>query len=67
VDSPISKPEIIDEEYGSFDRFKKVFSQTATSTEGSGWAAFTFCRGTMRPIIMQAENHNTNANRCSGY
>jgi len=51
---------VIDEEYGSFDRFRKLFSQTATSTEGSGWAALTFCMETMRPIIMQVEKHNTN-------
>jgi len=50
----------IDEEYGSFDRFKKIFSQTAASTEGSGWAALTFCKKTNRPIIMQVEKHNMN-------
>lgn len=50
----------IDEEYGSYDRFKKLFSQTAITVEGSGWAAMTFCKGTMRPIIMQVEKHNTN-------
>jgi Fe-Mn family superoxide dismutase len=50
----------IGEEYGSFDRFKKIFSQTAASTEGSGWAALTFCKKTNRPIIMQTEKHNMN-------
>ena len=51
---------VISEEYGSFDRFKKLFSQAATSVEGSGWAALTFCKGTQRPIMMQVEKHNTN-------
>jgi Fe-Mn family superoxide dismutase len=51
---------LIDQEYGSFDRFKKIFSQTAASTEGSGWAALTFCKKTKRPIIMQVEKHNMN-------
>jgi len=51
---------VINEEYGSFERFKKIFSQTTISTEGSGWAALTFCMGTKRPIIMQVEKHNTN-------
>ena len=51
---------IIDEEYGSLDRFKKLFSQTAVSAEGSGWAALTYCRKTNRPIIMQVEKHNIN-------
>jgi Fe-Mn family superoxide dismutase len=55
---PIAK--VIDDEYGSWERFKKLFSQTAASAEGSGWAALTFCRQTDRPIIMQVEKHNTN-------
>ena len=52
--------EVIDKEFGSFERFKKEFVQTAMSVEGSGWAALTFCRQTGRPIIMQVEKHNTN-------
>lgn len=51
---------VLEEEFGTFERFKKVFSQTAASTEGSGWAALTFCKKTGRPIIMQVEKHNTN-------
>jgi Fe-Mn family superoxide dismutase len=50
----------IEKEFGSFDRFKKEFSQAATSVEGSGWASLTFCKQTRRPIIMQIEKHNTN-------
>jgi len=50
----------IDEEYGSFERFKKMFSQTALSVEGSGWAALTFCTETKRLLIMQIEKHNIN-------
>ena len=52
--------EHLDKEFGSFDRFKKELSQTATSVEGSGWAALTFCLQTSRPIIMQVEKHNVN-------
>jgi Fe-Mn family superoxide dismutase len=51
---------LIDREYGSFDRFKKVFSQAAVSVEGSGWATLTFCKLTNRPLIMQVEKHNVN-------
>jgi Fe-Mn family superoxide dismutase len=50
----------LEKEFGNFDRFKKEFSLAATSAEGSGWAALTFCRQTNRPIIMQIEKHNTN-------
>jgi len=50
----------IDKEFGSFERFKKEFSQTAVSVEGSGWAALSFCKQTNRPIIMQIEKHNVN-------
>ncbi|MDH5634635.1 MAG: superoxide dismutase [Candidatus Bathyarchaeota archaeon] len=50
----------IEKEFGSFERFKKEFTQAAVSVEGSGWAALTLCRQTRRPIVMQIEKHNTN-------
>ncbi len=50
----------LEKEFGSFERFKKEFTQTAVSVEGSGWAALSYCRQTHRPIIMQIEKHNTN-------
>jgi Fe-Mn family superoxide dismutase len=50
----------INREFGSFERFKKEFSQAAMSVEGSGWAALSFDTKTNRPIIMQIEKHNTN-------
>jgi Fe-Mn family superoxide dismutase len=50
----------ISNEFGSFERFKKEFTQTAMSVEGSGWAALAYCRQTNRPIIMQIEKHNIN-------
>jgi len=52
--------EAIEKEFGSFERFKKEFTQAALSVEGSGWATLTFCRQTRRLIIMQIEKHNTN-------
>jgi len=52
--------DVIEKEFGSFERFKKEFTQAAISVEGSGWTALTYCKQTQRPIIMQIEKHNTN-------
>lgn len=52
--------DMIEKEFGSFERFKREFTQAALGVEGSGWAALTFCKQTNRPIIMQIEKHNTN-------
>jgi len=51
---------VIEKEFGSFERFKKEFTQSAMSVEGSGWSSLTFCKLTQRPIIMQIEKHNVN-------
>ncbi len=48
------------EDFGSFERFKKEFSQAAVSVEGSGWAALTVCKQTGRLMLMQVEKHNVN-------
>jgi len=45
----------IEKEFGSFERFKKEFSETAKSVEGSGWAVLT-----ANLSIMQIEKHNVN-------
>ena len=47
-------------EFGSYERFKKEFSQAATSVEGSGWAALAMHPCIDRPLIMQVEKHNVN-------
>lgn len=49
---------VIDDEFGNFERFKKEFTQTATSVEGSGWALITYCQKTQRILILQVEKHN---------
>ena len=50
----------IQKEFGSFERFKKEFSQAATSVEGSGWAALAIHQCVDKPLIMQIEKHNVN-------
>jgi Fe-Mn family superoxide dismutase len=50
----------IDTEFGGFDRFKSEFTTAATSVEGSGWAALSYCSGSGRLLIMQIEKHNVN-------
>lgn len=58
---PVGKiGDYIKKDFGSFERFKKEFSQAAISAEGSGWAALALCRLTDRLFIMQIEKHNFN-------
>ena len=45
----------IEKEFGSFERFKAEFSETAKSVEGSGWAVLS-----KNMAIMQVEKHNVN-------
>ena len=55
--------EVITKEFGSFERFKKEFSETAKSVEGSGWAALTYQRNHGKNgmlSIVQIEKHNVN-------
>jgi superoxide dismutase, Fe-Mn family len=52
--------DVINKEFGSFTAFKKMFTATATSTEGSGWAALAMHPCIGRPIIVQIEKHNVN-------
>jgi Fe-Mn family superoxide dismutase len=52
--------DLINNYVGSFERFKKIFSAAAVSTEGSGWAALAVHPCIARPLIMQIEKHNVN-------
>jgi Fe-Mn family superoxide dismutase len=55
-----SLADAIKDDFGSFARFKKEFTQVANSCEGSGWAALTYCIQTNRLMLMQIEKHNVN-------
>jgi superoxide dismutase, Fe-Mn family len=50
----------IDKEFGSFERFKAEFSETAKSVEGSGWALLTYHKEHGNLNIIQVEKHNVN-------
>jgi len=52
--------DVINNEFGSFERFKKEFTQAATSVEGSGWAVLAKHPCIDRLLIMQVEKHNVN-------
>jgi len=47
-------------EFGSFERFKKEFSDAALSTEGSGWAVLMQDKKTKNILICQIEKHHVN-------
>ncbi len=52
--------DVIEMEFGSFDRFKAEFTKAAVSVEGSGWAALAIQPCIQRAVIMQVEKHNVN-------
>jgi Fe-Mn family superoxide dismutase len=65
ADSGKNKPsgkilKAIEKEFGSLERFKTEFSETAKSVEGSGWAILACDQGRERLAIMQVEKHNVN-------
>ncbi|MCL5093751.1 MAG: superoxide dismutase [Patescibacteria group bacterium] len=50
--------EAIDKEFGSFERFKKEFSDAASTIEGPGWTTLSYDWLTKRLFINQIEKHN---------
>lgn len=47
----------IKKDFGSFDRFKKHFSEAADKVEGGGWAILVWSPRSHRLEILQAEKH----------
>ncbi|MGN7456641.1 Fe-Mn family superoxide dismutase [Paenibacillus pasadenensis] len=47
----------IDRSFGSFDAFKKQFSEAANKVEGGGWAILVYSPRSRRLEILQAEKH----------
>lgn len=52
--------EVINRDFGSFERFQAEFNQTAISVEGSGWAVVNVCPYSACLAISQVEKHNLN-------
>jgi len=52
--------DLINKEFGSFERFKMEFTKAAATVEGSGWAVLAMQECVARPLIMQVEKHNVN-------
>lgn len=52
--------DLLQKEFGSFERFKAEFAKSAGSVEGSGWAVLAMQQCVDRPLIMQIEKHNVN-------
>ncbi|MBD3327795.1 superoxide dismutase [Candidatus Peregrinibacteria bacterium] len=50
----------IKQSFGNYDRFKKEFSESALTVEGSGWSALAIDQISGEPLIMQIEKHNVN-------
>jgi Fe-Mn family superoxide dismutase len=52
--------QVIDRDFGSFDRFKKLLNGAAASIMGSGWAALTWEPVTKRLVVTQIYDHQSN-------
>ena len=52
--------DLITSHYGSFDRFKQIFTEAANSMLGAGWTALCYDKETGNPQIMTIENHFMN-------
>ena len=50
----------VEADFGSWERFKTEFSETAKSVEGSGWAVLSYHKEHGNLSIIQIEKHNLN-------
>ncbi len=47
----------LEQDFGSFDEFKKMFTTAAAAVEGSGWALLCYNPLFKKLVILQAEKH----------
>ncbi|MCQ4342497.1 MAG: superoxide dismutase [Sulfolobaceae archaeon] len=52
--------DLIDKQFGSFERFKQVFTETANSLPGTGWTVLYYDTETGNLQLMTIENHFMN-------
>ena len=52
--------EAIDRDFGSFDAFKKLFTEAASTIMGSGWAALVWEPMDQRLLVTQIYDHQSN-------
>ncbi|MCQ4407346.1 MAG: superoxide dismutase [Sulfolobaceae archaeon] len=52
--------DLIEKQFGSFERFKQVFTETANSLPGTGWTVLYYDTETGNLQIMTIENHFMN-------
>ena len=52
---------VIDEHFGSFDKFKAHFTATALGVQGSGWAVLAWDSLGSKPVIFQLFDQQSNA------
>jgi Fe-Mn family superoxide dismutase len=52
--------DLINKQFGSFERFKQVFTETANSLPGTGWTVLYYDNETGNLQIMTIENHFMN-------
>ena len=50
--------DLIDQQFGGFEKFKQLFSAAAKSVEGVGWGVLAFDPLTSELRILQVEKHN---------
>ncbi|MFH1510459.1 MAG: superoxide dismutase [Candidatus Woesearchaeota archaeon] len=50
----------IKKDFGSYERFKKEFTEAAASIEGSGWQCLIYEKELGKLMLMQVEKHNMN-------
>lgn len=50
--------DVLNKEFGSFERFQKEFTELANSVESSGWATLVWCGQLERPLLVQIKDHD---------